>query len=202
MDFCNIIKKVLIMRILIVLLLVMFTGCLGDKKKLEKEIKKQAESALTTKSKGIDKPSEEQDVLSAMTSKPIILITTLFGIGLFLAAGLAMYRAKPVLSLSLIGSGVLVIGIPIIVVMMFKAMLFLLYLFCGLIIVLIFLGAYILWRRLEAKHKVNESFVRFIAEAKGVVDAETWLKLKAIADKVKCDTATKEVNKIREKLKL
>jgi len=192
------------MRILIVLLLVMFTGCIGNK---AKDLKKKVESGVKSESGLIQEqvnnaPPEEQGVLAAMTSKPIILITTIFGIGLFLGAGLAMYRAKPVLSLSLIGSGILVIGIPIIIVVLFKALHFLLYVFCGLIIVLLLFGAFILWRRLEAKHKTNEAFVRFISEAKEVVDNETWLKLKSIADSVKCDTATKEVNKIRAKLKV
>jgi len=173
-------------------------GVLGTRQKTRaRKQKKKIESAVD-----VDPPAEETGVLAAMTSKPIILITTLMGIGLFLAAGLAMYRAKPVLSLSLIGSGVLVIGIPLIIVVLFKALFFLLYVFCGLVIIGLIGGGFLLWRKIENKHKANESFVLFMSQIKEVVDLETWQKLKVIADDVKCEIATKEVNKIRQKMKL
>lgn len=195
-----------------IMILLMVAGCKGPGEIIGDKVDDAGEAALdkgkaaldktTDKVKSVTATKEESDILDKMTNKWIILITTVSGIVFFCFAGFAMYRMKPILAASLGATGLAVIAIPVLIVIMWKAAIFLLYVFYAIVIVGLAVGVFILWRKLEKKDKVGHSFVSFMTMAKEQVDVETWKKLKAIADEVKDDEALKELNTMRTKQKV
>ena len=149
--------------IILVFVCLMLAGCLTTRanKQIDetKTLLEQIDPATgkhytPDKIKEIKQIDENDSILDKLLSQPVIILFVITAIGLLIFGAVSVYRGNIAGAVACGSGAVAVVALPIIIIVMFKAMMFLLYIFCGLVVVGLICGLY--WLYLKHKKQASE----------------------------------------------
>ena len=145
--------------------------------------------------------STDTGYMDRLLSTPILIIFVVASIVFIAFGGFCIYRAKLGAAVACFITGASVIALPIVIIILFKALTFLLYVFCGLVVLAITYGLYHLWRKQQNSHKANISLVDNLQSIKQSLTPERLEEIRAELIESQCETTKAEVKKIKSKKK-
>jgi hypothetical protein len=125
--------------------------------------------------------NKDESIMDKLMSERILLLFAVGALILIFGGAFCLYSGKPGGAVGCFVSAAVVMILPVLVVVFLKAMTFLLYVFCGIVIIAVVVGLFMLYRKYSTQNVAFKSVVGTVEDMKSAYPAE-WDNYKGQVD--------------------